>query len=144
MIETVPALPPSGWRFNTLKTDSDRDLIADWLKKDVAIGDSKAVREYMLVTLRGLRFLKMELWKEPQFKWFRGAHEGIGEVRLYVRRVEYRLLGCLGPNPDEFTLLVGATKRSNSEWKPPNARDSAVSWKDYLNNHPENINAINL
>lgn len=86
----------------------------------------------------------MELWKEPQFKWFRGAHDGVGEVRVPVRGIEYRFLGCLGPEPDRFTLLVGSTKRSNAEWNPRNARDCAVTWKNFLSSHPESINAVEL
>ena len=97
MMESVPSLPLGGWRFNTLKNEGERDFIERWLSGDVPIGERKAVREYMRATLSDLRFLKMELWKEPQFKWLRGAHEGIGEVRIHPRGKEYRFLGCLGP-----------------------------------------------
>jgi hypothetical protein len=127
MIESVPPLPPSGWRFNTLRNEGERDLIEKWLGSDVPIGERKAVREY-----------------EPQFKWLRGAHEGIGEVRIHPRGKEYRFLGCLGPEPDQFTLLIGSTKKSNKEWIPANARDSAVGWMRFLATHPENVNAVNL
>ena len=143
-MKSVPDFPIDGWEFCTLTSESGRERIEDWLKNRVSIGEVKGVRAYMMEILRNLRMVKMELWRRPQFQWFQGAHEGIGEIRFNYKKVEYRMLGCLGPRADQFTLLVGASKRSNSEWDPKNARDSAVEWMRFLGNRPENINAIKI
>ncbi len=143
-MEPVPNLPLNGWRFCSLRTESGRDRIEDWFKGEVPIGEAKGVREYLLESLRNLRFLRMELWKMPQFQWFQGAHDGIGEIRFSYRKVEYRFLGCLGPEPDQFTLVAGASKRSNSEWSPRNVRDSAAERMKFLGGHSEDINAIEI
>jgi hypothetical protein len=42
-------------------SDSERDMIEEWLEKGVAIGERKGVRTELEAILRRLRFVKFEL-----------------------------------------------------------------------------------
>ena len=64
-----------------------------------------------------------------------------GSVRLETVRGD---LEASPREPDQFTLLVGASKRSNNEWKPREARDSAVDWMKFLRANTESINIIEI
>ncbi len=126
--ETV--IPAGGWRFMKFASGSGRDAISDWLA-DVPIGERKGVRAYLVATLRHLRFLPKASWKRPQFDWLTGEkYSGIGEVRFDFTNVPYRSLGCFGPSPNQFTILIGCKKtrarKGKTNWKPPSAPDTAV------------------
>ena len=130
------AVPIGGWRFMKFATGSGRDAISDWLA-DVPIGERKGVRAYLVATLRHLRFLPKASWKWPQFDWLMGEkYSGIGEVRFKFRNVPYRPLGCFGPKPNEFTILIGCRKtrerKGKTKWKPPSALETAVMRRKQL------------
>jgi hypothetical protein len=115
----ITGVPPDGWRFMSLADHQDRDTFERWLdKKEVDRGQRKGVETAIRTTLRFLRFARKDLWKEPYFKWFSG---NIGEIRASFGNVEYRPLGCDGPEPDQFTVLIGAYKKGKI-WTPANAR----------------------
>lgn len=48
------------------------------------------------------------------------GYEGIYELRVVHKRVQYRPLGCYGPGQKEFTLLLGA-REENDDFKPRQA-----------------------
>ena len=129
-------LPPDGWRIMKFASDSGRDVIEVWLNKDVPIGERKKVRIELEAILRHLRFVRKESWNRPQFDWLQGkAYEGIGEV-IVDCGVPYRILGCFGPEPDQFTLLIAAKKdrkrKGKVQWHPENAIDTAAKRKGQL------------
>jgi hypothetical protein len=110
----------------------------EWLEKRVPIGERKAVRIELESILRGLRFARFESWGRPQFDWLQGDHcRGVGELIVNCRGVPYRVLGCFGPQPDQFTLLVGAKKdrkkKGKVQWDPENAIATAVNRMKELN-----------
>ena len=96
----------------------------------------KGVETAIKTTLRFLRFTKKDSWKEPHFKWFSG---GIGEIRSDFGNIEYRPLGCNGPGPDQFTVLIGAYKKGKV-WTPADARKSAVRIRKELLKSPSRGN----
>jgi hypothetical protein len=53
----------------------------------------------------------------------------IYEIRISGNKVEYRPLGFYGPSEKDFTLVIGARKKSGKRgklsWEPPEARETA-------------------
>ena len=111
----------------------DRDTFQRWLEKDIDIGQRKGVEAAIKTTLRFLRFARKDLWREPHFRWFSG---GFGEIRSDFGNVEYRPLGCDGPEPDQFTIVLGASKKGKV-WTPQDARKTAEKLKKDLGLHPD-------
>jgi hypothetical protein len=133
----ISGLPPDGWRIMKFVSDNDRDMIEEWLVKAVAIGERKGVRIELETILRRLRFVKYELWSRPQFDWLQGDHcQGIGELIVDYGGIPYRPLGCFGPLPDHFTILVGARKdrkrKGKVQWHPENAIQTAINRRAIL------------
>ncbi|BBU61671.1 hypothetical protein MSC49_16060 [Methylosinus sp. C49] len=64
-------------------------------------------------------------WRMPDFKLLTGRLSGIGELRFNSQKVEYRPFGIFGPNDNEFTLLIGCSKKS-SAYTPQDARETAA------------------
>jgi hypothetical protein len=116
----IKGVPEDGWRFMSLEDTRGRDTFTRWLDKEVDRGQRKGVEAAIRTTLRFLRFSQKDQWKEPHFKWF----GEIGEVRSDFGNVEYRPLGCNGPEPDQFTILLGAYKKGKV-WTPNDARKTA-------------------
>jgi hypothetical protein len=129
-------VPKTGWRFMSMSDSKDRDTFRRWLDKEVDQGQRKGVETAIKTTLRFLRFTKKDSWKEPHFKWFSG---GIGEIRSDFGNIEYRPLGCNGPGPDQFTVLIGAYKKGKV-WTPADARKSAVRIRKELLKSPSRGN----
>jgi hypothetical protein len=132
----VLGLPNAGWRIMKFVSDSDRDLIEEWLDK-LPVGDRKGVRIELETMLRYLRFVRAESWTRPQFAWLQGdQNDGIGEIILDYRGIPYRPLGCFGPADNEFTILIGARKdrkrRGKVQWHPEDALITAAKRKTFL------------
>jgi hypothetical protein len=133
----VSGLPPDGWRIMKFVSDSGRDRIEEWLEKTVPIGHRKGLRIELETILRHLRFLKAELWGRPQAEQLQGNYcHGTLELIVDWENVPYRPLGCFGPEPDQFTLLIGARKdrkrKGKVQWDPENAIQSAVDRRAVL------------
>lgn len=133
----VTGLPPDGWRIMSFVSDSGRNEIEEWIEKRVAIGERKRLRIEFNDILRGLRFVRAESWSRPQFAWLHGDHcKEIGELIVDLPNVPYRPLGCFGPEPDQFTILIGARKdrkrRGKVQWDPENAIQTAIQRKAIL------------
>ena len=78
-----------------------------------------------------LRYLgNTEVWSPDFVKKLKG-YEGIYEIRIRYEQVQYRPLGCLGPNNREFTLLIGALEK-DSEFVPKNAPNIAYNRKELI------------
>jgi len=137
----ISGLPPGGWRIMKFVSDSGRDAVEDWLSKQVPIGERKGVRIELEAILRNLRFLKAEMWSRPQFDWLQGEHcQGIAELIVDYRGIPWRPLGCFGPEPDQYTLLIGARKdrkrKGKVQWEPENAIQTAIDRRKMLDeNH---------
>jgi hypothetical protein len=127
MIESE-GVPKAGWRFMSMADNQGRDTFQRWLDKEVDQGQRKGVETAIKTTLRFLRFSQKRLWREPHFKWLSG---GIGEVRSDHGNVEYRPLGCNGPTSDQFTIVIGASKKGKL-WTPKDARKTATTRRKEL------------
>jgi len=128
----VPPVPPDGWRFMSLADHRDRDTFERWLDKEIDRGQRKGVEATIRTTLRFLRFARKDLWRPPHFRWF----GDIGEIRSDYGNVEYRPLGCNGPDPDQFTILIGAYKKGKV-WTPADARKTADKRRKELIDSPD-------
>ena len=133
----ITAIPPDGWRVMKFVSDSGRDMVQEWLTRTVPIGSRNAVRIELETVLRYLRMLPIRLWTRPQFAWLQGDHcAGIGEIILDYDGVPYRPLVCLGPQPDQFTILMGARKdrkrKGHVQWDPENALYTARNRQSML------------
>jgi len=117
----------------SLADNQDRDTFERWLEKDVDIGQRKGAAVAIKTTLRFLRYARRDLWREPHFKWFSG---GIGEIRSDFGNVEYRPLGCNGPDANQFTILLGA-KKKGKVWTPQDAKKTAEKLKKALDQSPD-------
>src|SRR5215208_6082741 len=85
--------------------------------------DVKRARIKIDVRLRDLQ--QVDQLRYPYVEKWVGESD-IYEVRVVFGGVQYRLLGCYGPERSEFTLLVGATMRDD-KLNPKNAVSIAKS-----------------
>jgi hypothetical protein len=138
MIES--GVPKNGWRFMSLADNQGRDTLERWFDKEIDQGRRKGVETAIKTTLRFLRFARKDLWKRPHFQWFSG---GIGEVRSDYGNIEYRPLGCNGPEPDQFTVLLGAYKKGKV-WSPRDARKTAARLRKDLASAPDRGNRYEI
>jgi hypothetical protein len=58
------------------------------------------------------------------------------EIIIKINNIQYRPLGCYGPGKDEFTLLVGASKKERI-WTPRNARERAKKMAKLIRQHKD-------
>ena len=101
------------WIFRDFVNEREENEIRQWL-------DSLAVKRARIkidVRLRDLQ--NVEQLKYPYVEKWVGERD-LYEVRVVFAGVEYRLLGCYGPERREFSLLVGATMRDD-KLEPRNA-----------------------
>lgn len=108
------------WTFKVFM-DAGTNIIEDWLSK--LPPDIRAKIRTLLVHMANERN-----WVRPYFDKLKG-YENLYEI-IIKSNIQYRILGCHGPNRREFTLLIGATKggaskRKSATWNPKNAREIA-------------------
>lgn len=107
--------------FRVFIKANGRDDFGDWLESQGADAEEK---------IRGLikRMSNLMVWDRPFFGDIHGKkHREIKEIIIKGNK-QYRVLGCCGPGPQIFTILIGATKESNHKkttWTPPNALNIA-------------------
>jgi hypothetical protein len=53
------------------------------------------------------------------------GYSGIYEIRFFIGNKQYRPLGCYGPDPKSFTLLIGAEEKGD-KLTPKNAPWTAI------------------
>ena len=70
---------------------------------------------------------RLELMKvlPPKLVFPLTGYRKIYELKIHGPALQYRPLGCYGPNRNEFTLLVGA-KEEGSKFEPKDAPRKAV------------------
>ena len=66
-----------------------------------------------------------------QTKYFRPLSGGIGEIRFFISKRQFRPLGCRGPEEGEFTILIGAEEKDD-ELKPPGVIEIAKNRRDLV------------
>jgi hypothetical protein len=108
----------SDWTFKVFIKANGRDAFEEWIEDQNAEAE-----ESIRAMIRRLSNTRFELWGRPLTAQLRG-HQDIYEILVPTKDKQYRPLGCFGPGPQVFTLLVGASKKGNV-WTPPNARETA-------------------
>lgn len=104
------------WTFKVFISSSGRDTFQDWIGSLDADAEEKIRATINLLSVT--RF-----WDRPHFAKLKGYRD-IYEIRVKGKDKEYRPIGCKGPGPQVFTLLVGASKKMKV-WTPANAKETA-------------------
>ena len=100
------------WTFKVFIKSNGRDAFEEWIKIQGIDAEEKIRAMINLLSVT-------KIWDRPHFAKIHGS-ENIYEIRIKGKDKQYRPLGCKGPGPQIFTLLVGASKKEN-KWNPPEA-----------------------
>src|SRR5882724_12745986 len=114
---------PPPWRYRCYVAEGGRDPIRDWYARQ-----SQECRRRFLGRAQALRSLPPEEWELPLFRWLRREGQGLGEIRFKADRVQQRVLGFRGPEPDLFTFLFLAKEKGN-QFVPRNSIEIAQRLK---------------
>jgi hypothetical protein len=109
--------------FKVFINEKGIDVVAKWLA-----GLPRADRVKIRVHLAYMRNIKN--WDAYLAKKLQGKkYDPIYEIRISGNKVAYRPLGFYGPGEKDFTLAIGARKKSGKmgkpSWEPPDARETA-------------------
>jgi hypothetical protein len=104
------------WTIKVFINLKGRDFFEDWIEQQPA-----DAQESIRAIIRRLQYIKK--WERPFFAPLHG-HKDIGEIIVRTKDKQYRPLGCIGPGPQVFTILIGASKKSNV-WTPHDAPKTA-------------------
>lgn len=104
--------------FRDFVTAAGRNVIEDWVAE--IPGTAKLRLTTILQYLAGLRDWRSCDWVAP----LSGDGEGLFEIKFTNKNIQYRPLGCWGPEGGQFTLLAGAIERGD-RFEPPNVVDTA-------------------
>lgn len=118
------------WTFKCFKSSSGTNEIRKWLRalpeKDQAKIDARIRQLEILKTLR-----------EPYVKPLTG-YAGLFEIKVFSGNVQYRPIGCYGPERREFTILFGAIEKGN-RFEPRNAPDTAYARSQLIDKEEHTI-----
>ena len=92
------------WTFKNYVSERGENDIRRWLDslpKSVRFKIDTRIR--YLQNVRQLKYPYVEKWT---------GEEDLYEVRVVFSGVQYRSLGCYGPERRDFTLLIGAVEKS--------------------------------
>ena len=101
-----------------------RRAVEDWYS-DLS-DDAQAAFD---TTLEYLTQRRAAEWGRPEYAPLTGKHGGLGELRFSAGNVEYRPIGCFGPERATFTILIGSTKKGR-QYDPRSALDTAIERRD--------------
>lgn len=111
------------WRFRCFVSTNGRNVITDWyedlLPKEQADFDAE-----------------IEIWR-TQAKWdsrdfepLKGQkYKSLFEHKFKSCGKQHRVFGCFGPDPGQYTLLLGCTHKDKI-YDPPEAFDTALRRKN--------------
>jgi hypothetical protein len=108
-------------KFIDFDRKDDISEVGEWLAglPHVARTRMNAIIAYMEIT---------QVWTNTRyFKALKG-YDGIYEIKFIVNNIQYRPLGCYGPDRKQFTILIGATKKGR-RFNPINAPEIATERK---------------
>ena len=93
------------WTFKGFVDDRDFNVMDEWYKE--LPEPAKAKLDWIL------EFLKTRPQNEWIAKYFKKLDERIYEIRFEVKNIAYRPLGSFAPMQNDFTFLIGVTKKNN-------------------------------
>lgn len=112
------------WSFKVFVSLGGRDTFDEWIRSlDIE------AQERIRAMIR--RLSAMRNWERPHFASLRG-HPGICEIIIKTKNKQCRPLGYRGPDPNTFTILIGASKKDNI-WTPSNAIETAKKRRKLIN-----------
>ena len=107
--------------FRDYIDDSGRNVITEWLH-DLPM-------EARLEINTRIQYLEVsDQLRRPDAAMLSGKCDGLFELRIRYKGIQYRPLACHGPARAQVTLLVGAIKKGN-RFEPLSACDTAQKRK---------------
>lgn len=112
----------------TFKVFIDKNGVSDfllWRKGEMSVKARRrmdAIINYMETT---------KDWTQTDYFRPLTGYRGICEIRFTVSNIQYRPLGCYGPDPRTFTLLIGA-KEVGDEIRPRSAPEIATQRRELI------------
>ena len=95
----------SSWTFFDFVNVRGENEIHKWLNSSEVTKQAKAKINARIATLRGF-----PVFPEQYFSAYKGWDD-IYELRIVYGNVQYLPLGCYGPGPRQFCLLVGGIEK---------------------------------
>ena len=120
----------SVWTFYNFLDARGENVIKDWMNDEIP-WEAKSHINIKLLYLRA-----MPTWPEKLASSYQGF-PGIIELRFPYKRVQYRPLGCYGPQEKQFTLLIGAIEKGGKIRK--SILDTATERMGILNRMPPSL-----
>lgn len=120
-------------KFKIFLPLKNRGEIREWIHSRGA--KPKAKIDYKI---RRLEIAPIGSWSRPDFDIMHG-YKNLHEVRAEFSGIQYRLFGCFGPQPAEFTILIGAIEKDG--YDPRNAleladqRSKLIHEKGYIDDY---------
>ncbi|MGA7616256.1 MAG: type II toxin-antitoxin system RelE/ParE family toxin [Thermoanaerobaculia bacterium] len=105
------------WIFRDFISERGVNEIREWI-------DSLPMKAQIKIDRR-ISYLQATRTFDPQYISARDGCDDIYELRVVCAGVQYRPLGCYGPERGEFTLLVGAVEKG-SRLEPKDAPEIAT------------------
>lgn len=106
------------WTFKVFVSSSGTNKIRKWLnalpQNDQAKIDALIRQLEIEKKLEGAHVTKLTGYKD------------LYEIKIRSGGVQYRPIGCYGPNSKEFTILIGVIKKEG-KYKPTNAFNTATT-----------------
>jgi hypothetical protein len=126
------------WTFKSYVSPSGRVAIVDWYGRQTV-----EVQGAFDVVLEFLEQRPRDEWRRPDFDLLSGKLREIGEIRFKADRKQIRILGFFGPDPAQFTLLVGSSKKGK-QYDPKEALETALRRKSEIDADRTRAHVFNL
>ena len=112
------------WTFYSF-LDRGSCVIHQWM-------ENAGVKKKAIVKIeRRFSYLSFQqTWDPPLAKKLKG-YDDIYEIRIRYESIQFRPLGCFGPSPKAFTLLIGAVEKDHN-FIPRNAPEIAVQRRELI------------
>jgi hypothetical protein len=112
------------WTFKVFISSSGVDVFAKWLN---TLPDKDQAKIETIIR-------RLEITKtlgRPYTAKLKG-YPGLYEIIVFSGKIQYRPIGCYGPNQKEFTILIGAIKKGR-KFKPKDALNTAYKRSKQIN-----------
>jgi hypothetical protein len=122
------------WTFKIYVTNDGYSDVRVWLDN---FSNKAKARMFKIVT--HLEITKD--WTRTGYYTPLTGYKGLGEIKFIVDDMQYRPLGCFGPEEKTFTILIGS-KEQGDKFNPRGAPDIALQRKKMLFNKEGHTNEL--
>lgn len=126
------------WVFRCYISASGRNQIDRWYQRITPVAQSE-----LDTVLTYLQQRQRSEWIRPQFAPLRGKYRELCELRFKANNLQHRVFGFFGPSQQEFTMLIGTTKKGR-KYTPRNALDTALNRMNEVKNDETRTDIWNL